>query len=82
LRLLSQQLFQDFSAPLSVEGAEYEVLPALFSLSRFPRWISMEIHHFNERGQEILRLLDSHQYKVIGGDDMSVPCTVITAIKV
>jgi FkbM family methyltransferase len=66
---------------LDVEGAEYEILPALFALNLFPRWISMEIHDFHERGQEILRLLDSNQYKVLGGDCISAPCAVITAMK-
>lgn len=72
---------EDTWLKLDVEGAEYEILPALFEKGQYPRWISMEIHYFNERGQEILRLLDSHQYKVIGGEDLTAPCTVITAVR-
>ena len=36
---------------LDIEGSEYEVLPALFEKSMYPRWISMEVHYFNTRGK-------------------------------
>jgi FkbM family methyltransferase len=72
---------EDTWLKLDVEGAEYEILPALFDSKLFPRWISMEIHDFNERGQEILQILKSHNYNIIGGDDLSVGCAVISAIR-
>ena len=64
---------------LDVEGAEYEVLPALFALNEFPRWISMEIHKFNTSGTALLSLLRQHGYQVYGGEDATLDCTVISA---
>lgn len=64
---------------LDVEGAEYEVLPALFALGRYPRWLTMEIHYFDTRGQELLALLRTHGYQITGGDDPTVNCVNISA---
>jgi FkbM family methyltransferase len=64
---------------LDVEGAEHEVLPALFAHNDYPRWISMEIHGFNIRGAALLSLLRHHGYRVDGGEDTTLDCTVISA---
>lgn len=72
---------EDTWLKLDVEGAEYEILPALFEAGRFPRWISMEIHYLNERGQDIFQLLNQHNYDLIGGTDKTASCAVITAVR-
>jgi FkbM family methyltransferase len=51
---------------LDIEGAEYEVLPALFASGRFPRWISAELHNYHLKGAEIKSLLDAYGYAVFG----------------
>jgi FkbM family methyltransferase len=66
---------------LDVEGAEYEVLPALFAQNNYPRWISLEIHRFNTRGASLLSLLRQHGYRIEGGEDITVDCAVIFAEK-
>lgn len=66
---------------LDVEGAEYEILPALFQQGQFPRWISMEIHDFNTRGSKIINLLKDNKYFVEGGENESSPCEVISAYR-
>ncbi|MGQ9898081.1 MAG: FkbM family methyltransferase [Acidobacteriota bacterium] len=60
-----------------IEGSEYEVLSHLLDARAYPWWISMEIHHFAERGQELVRLLEAHGYHVRG--DVS-PETWLTTI--
>ena len=47
---------------LDIEAAEYEVLPALLKAGAKPAIISMEIHDFNRRGQQLLSLLKTHGY--------------------
>jgi len=47
---------------LDIEGAEYEVLPALLELNCHPSIISMEIHDYNRRGDRLLSLLKAHDY--------------------
>lgn len=64
---------------LDIEGAEYEVLPALFERGDFPRWISAEIHFFAERGRQLLKLLRDNGYQISGGDDSTAECCVIQA---
>ena len=58
---------------LDIEGAEYEVLPALFEKGLYPRWISMEIHFFDHKGKKILDLLKQHSYVIRGGEDNGAP---------
>lgn len=67
---------------LDVEAAEYEVLPALFALGRYPRWITMEIHYFDTRGQGLMELLRTHGYQVTGGEDLTANCVNISAQRV
>ena len=42
---------------IDVEGAEYEVLPALMQKEILPIQVSMEIHDFHARGGDLIRLL-------------------------
>lgn len=48
---------------LDIEGAEYEVLPALLEAGCQPKIISMEIHDFSRRGNKLLNLLKTHGYE-------------------
>jgi len=64
---------------LDVEGAEYEVLPALFDLGIYPRWITMEIHYFDTKGHFLLNLLRQHGYQITGGEDSAANCANILA---
>jgi FkbM family methyltransferase len=64
---------------LDVEGAEHEVLPALFASRDYPRWISMEIHECNVRGAALLSLLREHGYKIKGDLDLTRECITISA---
>ncbi|MBE9127551.1 MULTISPECIES: FkbM family methyltransferase [unclassified Coleofasciculus] len=64
---------------LDIEGAEYEVLPTLLNNGQYPRWISMEIHYFDTKGQSLLALLREHGYTIKGSEDYTVSCTLISA---
>jgi FkbM family methyltransferase len=66
---------------IDVEGAEYEVLPGLFNKGRFPRWISMEIHHFQSKGEPLITLLKEHGYVLADDFDRTADCFVISAEK-
>lgn len=66
---------------LDIEGAEYEVLPALLKNGQYPRWISMEIHYFDTKGETLLSLLREYGYTIKGGEDFTVDCTVISAYR-
>jgi hypothetical protein len=67
---------------LDVEGAEYEVLPALFELRAYPRWISLEIHHFLRSGDALLSLLRDHGYSLDRTPECPSDCEVIFAERV
>lgn len=54
---------------IDVEGAEYEVLPALLAAGRYPRWISAELHYFDEKGAPLIEQLQAHGYRVSGVPD-------------
>lgn len=54
---------------IDVEGAEYEVLPALLAAGRYPRWISAELHYFDEKGAALVEQLREHGYRVSGVPD-------------
>jgi FkbM family methyltransferase len=66
---------------LDIEGGEYEVLPALLQQDPLPRWISLEIHDFDTRGQALLKLLQEHGYTIHGGEDLTVNCAVVSAFR-
>jgi len=64
---------------LDIESSEYEVLPRLLADGAYPRWISMELHAFAQRGQELLRLLEAHGYRVRGDVSPELWLTTIEA---
>jgi len=64
---------------LDIESSEYEVLPRLLADGAYPRWISMELHAFAERGPELLRLLEAHGYRVRGDVSPELWLTTIEA---
>jgi FkbM family methyltransferase len=66
---------------LDIEGAEYEVLPALLKSGSKPKIISMEIHDFDRRGNQILSLLQAHGYEWNESFEPSEPCVTICAFK-
>jgi FkbM family methyltransferase len=66
---------------LDIEGGEYEVLPALFRKGSYPRWISLEIHYFDTKGQSIISLLKEHGYQIKGDINPTVDCIVISAYR-
>ena len=51
---------------LDIEGAEYEVLPALFAAGRYPRWISGELHYYREKGPALVDTMRQHGYSLRG----------------
>ncbi len=66
---------------LDIEGAEYEVLPALLEAGRKPDIISMEIHDYNQRGQRLLSLLKAHGYEWKELFQPTDQCVTICALK-
>jgi FkbM family methyltransferase len=64
---------------LDVEGAEYEVLPALLRNGPNPVLISMEIHDFARRGQVLMDLLNRHGYGIEGSFKADAPCVNVVA---
>lgn len=66
---------------LDIEGAEYEVLPALLRNGAKPALISMEIHDFCGRGKGLMDLLNQHGYKVEGPVNAEEFCATVVAYK-
>jgi FkbM family methyltransferase len=66
---------------MDIEGAEYEVLPALLKDGRRPEIISMEIHDFNQRGNQLLSLLKEYGYEWNESFQPADQCVNITALK-
>ena len=66
---------------LDIEGAEYEVLPALLNAGCRPKLISMEIHDFSRRGNQLLSLLRAHGYEWNESFQPSDQCVTICALK-
>jgi hypothetical protein len=64
---------------LDIEGAEYEVLPAIFKESLRPRFLSLEVHHMTRNGSMLLDLLRRNGYKLSGDKDSTEDCFVIDA---
>lgn len=67
---------------LDVEGAEYEVLPALFERGSLPYFISLELHHRRERGDALIALVRAHGYTVDGPLDPSADCVNLTLARI
>lgn len=57
---------------IDIEGAEYEVLPALFAAGHFPRWISAELHYYREKGGAVVEAMRHHGYSLRGVPDEAV----------
>jgi FkbM family methyltransferase len=81
IRCVPPEFDDDCWMKLDIEGAEYEVLPALFNQGKYPRWLSLEIHYYDAKRQTLLDLLRETGYTVIGGHETGVFCTVVTAYR-
>jgi FkbM family methyltransferase len=69
---------------LDVEGAEYEVVPALLAQGMRPRFISMEIHsnRAGHRPSDLARLLEAHGYRTNKPVRDDKPDQTISAVRV
>jgi FkbM family methyltransferase len=66
---------------LDIEGAEYEVLPALLRQQARPAIISLEIHDFVQRGNGLLAALRQHGYSIHGSFKRTDLCVTVCAYK-
>jgi len=66
---------------LDIEGAEYEVLPALLRQGARPTIISLEIHDFSRHGNDLLELLRQHGYSIQGTFGLNDLCATVCAYK-
>lgn len=66
---------------LDVEGAEYEVLPAVLEGAALPSHISMEVHDFHNRGGAIVDLLirKGYQLQIVTDGSSQPPFADISA---
>ncbi len=64
---------------LDIEGGEYEVVPALLERGDYPRWLTMEIHHFDRRGRALIAQLEAHGYRVTGDLSPTASCVTVEA---
>lgn len=60
---------EDCWLKLDIEGAEYEVMPALLAAGAYPRWISAELHFYDTKGIALVAQLQEHGYKLTGLPD-------------
>lgn len=79
IKVILPEITQDTWLKLDVEGAEYEILPALLRHGNFPRMITLEIHEFDSRGSGLLDLLKKHDYLISGNVNPAVTCARIAA---
>ena len=63
---------------LDVEGAEYEVLPALFARGCLPYFISLELHHRRQKGDSLIALARANGYSVSGPLEADADCINVT----
>jgi len=49
---------------MDIEGAEYEVMPAVIEKGNLPITISMELHNFSQRGKSLWNLLEKCGYSL------------------
>ncbi len=64
---------------LDVEGAEYQVLPTLLRSHPLPRHISIELHFYDTKGQQIIELFKAGGYQLHGYFDPQNICAVFDA---
>jgi len=67
---------------LDVEGAEYEVLPALFDRGALPYFISLELHHRRAKGDGLIALARANGYTVAGPLEASADCINLTLSRI
>ncbi len=63
---------------IDAEGAEYEVLPAMFRNMCFPYHISLELHHRSVRHNDLVSLSRQHGYSVDGDTESTSDCINLT----
>jgi FkbM family methyltransferase len=63
---------------IDAEGAEYEVLPAMFQNQCFPYHISLELHHRNVRHNDLVLLSSQYGYSVEGDTESTSDCINLT----
>lgn len=73
------QISEDTWLKLDIEGAEHEVLPAIFRAGALPRHISVEIHEFQNRGHALLELLGETGYAITGNLVAGADCQRVVA---
>lgn len=73
---------QNVWVKLDIEGAEYQVLPALLKGSIRPRYLSLELHFFDTKGSQLVELLSKHEYEINGYFDTNSICAVFDAERV
>lgn len=66
---------------LDIEGAEYEVLPALLNAGCKPEIISIEIHDFQRKGMQLLKMLSESGYRWKDFYDSNAECITLSAHK-
>ena len=71
VRAILPDVGSDCWLKLDIEGAEYEVLPALFAAGRFPRWISGELHYYREKGAALVETMRQNGYRLRGVPDQA-----------
>jgi FkbM family methyltransferase len=64
---------------LDIEGAEYAVIPDMLAGSPLPRFLSVELHFFNQKGRPVVNALEKHNYKLKGYIDDRLECVVFDA---
>jgi FkbM family methyltransferase len=69
---------QDTWLKIDAEGAEYEVLPAMFQNRSFPYHISLELHHRNVKHNDLVSLSRQHGYSVEGDTESTSDCINLT----
>ena len=69
---------QDTWIKMDAEGAEYEVLPAMFLNKSYPYHIFLELHHRNTGGNELVTIARKHGYSVFGETESNSACFNLT----
>lgn len=64
---------------LDIEGAEYVVIPDMLAGSPLPRFLSVELHFFNQKGRPVVHAFEEHNYKLKGYIDDRLECVVFDA---
>jgi len=66
---------------LDIEGAEYQVLPAVLDQAIKPKFFSLEVHHMKKNGSHLLDLLTNNGYLLMGDKDSSEDCFVVDGLR-